>query len=196
MAISFFCKCIAAIFVVTQATGTKRYMIEMCFQFGSSYYRGHLSANNDKAYVYLDRKGNRVKERFDVHRFKEYEFVPDAELDDMRLNLTAEVLRNEYESKLGLMLTQYRYFRRSHTNYPKLLHTRRILPVVPIFFLPKFHEFLSEVKIYRHLLHVNTFNIAACGLCSISVDCKRMMTSFPLPFILSIFEKFLACLFL
>uniref|UniRef100_A0A914RS52 Uncharacterized protein n=1 Tax=Parascaris equorum TaxID=6256 RepID=A0A914RS52_PAREQ len=76
--------------------------------FGSSYYRGHLSANNDKAYVYLDRKGNRVKERFDVHRFKEYEFVPDAELDDMPFNLTAEVLRNEYESKLGLMLTQYR----------------------------------------------------------------------------------------
>uniref|UniRef100_A0A915C150 Uncharacterized protein n=1 Tax=Parascaris univalens TaxID=6257 RepID=A0A915C150_PARUN len=83
--------------------------INELFGFGSSYYRGHLSANNDKAYVYLDRKGNRVKERFDVHRFKEYEFVPDAELDDMPFNLTAEVLRNEYESKLGLMLTQYRY---------------------------------------------------------------------------------------
>ncbi|KHN72396.1 hypothetical protein Tcan_12806 [Toxocara canis] len=83
--------------------------INQLFGFGSSYYRGHLSANNPKAYVYLDRKGNRVKERVDVHRFREYEFVPDSEVDDMRLNLNADLMRDEYENELGLMLTQYRF---------------------------------------------------------------------------------------
>ncbi|VDK44421.1 unnamed protein product [Anisakis simplex] len=82
--------------------------INQLFGMGSGYYRGHLSSKNPKAYVYLDRKGNRVKERFDVRRCRDYEFIHDSEMDDLRVNLSADLLKDEYENELDLMLTQYR----------------------------------------------------------------------------------------
>lgn len=83
-------------------------VINDLFGVRSSHFKGVSCPKDGRTYTYLDRKGNRVNERLVSNRFREYEFSPDADVEDMRLIYSDVVLRERCEELTDCPLSKLR----------------------------------------------------------------------------------------